>query len=237
MPRARLSKWSGKSRNMIRLSINLPTKRRLDLKLVKSRKRSDDEPLLPSLGKILRVRKGSKISRFFRHIFEHKKIKKIFGANLAILAFLTTFIPTSANFDIKTEEASVTEAPIVIKTETGVQYPVEDIKITQGYTFFHPGIDFDGITGDPVYPISSGKVESISYSRFAYGNAVIVNHGNKTYSMYAHLSRITVDKGEQVNNGTKIGEIGATGRSFGDHLHLEVIENGKKINPLAILSE
>jgi murein DD-endopeptidase MepM/ murein hydrolase activator NlpD len=81
----------------------------------------------------------------------------------------------------------------------------------------------------------AGFVEEISYSRLAYGNAVIVNHGNKITSLYAHLSKIEVEKGQEVNIETKLGEMGATGRAWGDHLHLEIRDHGYPINPFSVL--
>jgi murein DD-endopeptidase MepM/ murein hydrolase activator NlpD len=80
-----------------------------------------------------------------------------------------------------------------------------------------------------------GVIENVSYSRFAYGNAVIINHGNGITSLYAHLSIVEAEEGQEVTMDTKLGEMGATGRSFGDHLHLEVRDHGRAINPLSVL--
>jgi murein DD-endopeptidase MepM/ murein hydrolase activator NlpD len=222
---------------MIRLSINLPKGRRLDLRFVKGRITSNDTPLIPNLGKVLRARKGSKISRYFRHIFEHKKAKKVLGANLAIMILASSFMPATANFDTEPDLSIITQETTPLTTESGIQYPVEEILITQTYKLYHPGIDLDGITGEPIYPVMTGVVENISYSRFAYGNAVIINHGNGITSLYAHLSTIEVKEGQKVTMDTKLGEMGATGRSFGDHLHLEVRDHGRAINPLSVLPQ
>ncbi|RLC31892.1 hypothetical protein DRH13_02395 [Candidatus Woesebacteria bacterium] len=220
---------------MIRLSINLPKRFRLDLRFVKGRNTSNNTPLIPNLGEILRVRKGNKVSRYFRHIFEHKNVKKILGTNLAIMILVSSFMPVTANFDTEPDLSIITQETTPLTTEHGIQYPVEEILITQTYKLYHPGIDFDGITGEPIYPVMIGVVENISYSRFAYGNAVIINHGNGITSLYAHLSTIEVNKGQKVAMDTKLGEMGATGRSFGDHLHLEVRDHGRAINPFSVL--
>ena len=220
---------------MIRLSINLPKGRRLDLRYVKGRDTSSKTPLIPNLGEISHVRKGSKFSRYFRHIFEHKQIKKILGANLAIMILASSFMPVTANFDAEPDLSIISQETTPLTTEHGIQYPVEKILITQTYKLYHPGIDLDGITGDPIRPIMAGIVEDVSYSRFAYGNAVIVNHGNGITSLYAHLSKIEVEEEQEINMGTILGEMGATGRSFGDHLHLEVRDHGIAINPLSVL--
>lgn len=219
---------------MIRISIHLPTKHRVDLSLVKTRKNLDEKPLIPPLGKVLHARAGNKVSRFFRLIFENEKIKKVLGTNLALLVVASSLLPANS-LDAFEPEENMVQPRTVLTTQKGVQYPLNNIKISQGYRFFHPGFDFDGTTGDFVYPIMAGKVESTDHSRFAYGNSVMVSHGNGVTSLYAHLSRIEVSKGQEVNKETKLGEVGATGRASGDHLHLEIRENGLAINPSLIL--
>jgi len=219
---------------MVKLSINLPTRYRLNLQIVKRRKNLDDVSLLPELGKVLRTRRGNKLSRYFRHIFENTKIKRVFGINFVIFTVITSFLPqkTLAN---DTDKIDITKVPLVLTTEKGIQYPVGNLIITQGYRFYHPGIDIDGKTGDKILPIMGGKVESAIYSKLGYGNSIIIDHGNGVESLYAHLSKIEVREGQKVEKGTEIGKMGATGWAHGDHLHLEVHENGHAINPLTVL--
>ena len=81
----------------------------------------------------------------------------------------------------------------------------------------------------------AGKVEAISRSRYAYGNAIIIDHGNQITSLYAHLSEIKVKKDEEVNLKTEIGKVGSTGHSSGAHLHLEIRDQQRPINPYVIL--
>lgn len=219
---------------MIRLSINLPTKRRLDINLVKSRGGLDDKPFLPDLGKIRRLRTGNKLSRFFRHFFEHKKIKKLFGLNIVAIAFAGSVYPNTVQ-PVDIPQINTVPSQTVLTTEKGLRYPLDVVKVTQGYKIHHPGIDFDGSRGDPVYPIMEGVIADIQYSRYAYGNAVLVNHGNYLTSLYAHLSEININIGQTVTTGDIIGEVGSTGYSTGDHLHLEVRENGYQVNPFIYL--
>lgn len=219
---------------MTKLSIDL-LKYRLNLHLVKRRGEPIDEPLLPSFEEIKNTRSGNKFSRFFRHIFEHKSIKKILGTNLALMVIASSFIPTYASYSGDEADYTVIEQKVELNTEHGIQYPVEKVKITQGYRFFHPGIDFDGLTGDSIKPIKGGVVEALQFSKYAYGNAVLIDHGNKVESLYAHLSKIYVNEGQEVTKDTVLGTMGATGRASGDHLHLEVRDHGIPINPLTIL--
>ncbi len=147
----------------------------------------------------------------------------------------SSFMPVKANFDIEPEQTIISQETTPLTTEQGVQYPVENVQITQGYRFYHPGIDFDGITGETVHPIMAGIVKEVSHSRFAYGNAVLINHGNGVTSLYAHLSGIDVDEGQKVDINTKLGEMGASGRAWGDHLHLEIRDHNYPINPFSVL--
>lgn len=97
----------------------------------------------------------------------------------------------------------------------------------------HSGLDFSAPLGTPVklpngFP--PGTVEKIG-SEGDYGNNVIIDHGNGIKTRYAHLSSIDVKQGENVNNNTIIGKVGSTGSSTGNHLHFEIMENGKTVNP------
>ncbi len=199
---------------MIRFSINLTNKYRLHVRL---------------------ARRQRGYSYLFRQIFGHDKIKKVLGANLALMLIVSSFFPTRAASNIEPEQAVISAETTPLTTQRGAQYPVEYVIISQGYRFYHPGIDLDGITGDTVYPIMAGRVQEVSYSRFGYGNAVIVDHGNKVTSLYGHLSKIEVSKDQEVSANTKIGEVGATGQVSGDHLHLEIRDRNYPINPFSVL--
>ena len=222
---------------MKRITIHLP-KYRLEARLVKRRGEAD-ESIFPKLSELGSLRAGNRVSRFFRHVFEHKRIKHFLGRNLALTVVAATLLPTHSTGALSALSSETVEviaaAETPMKTVVGIRYPVDEIKITQGYTFYHPALDLDGITGDPIYPILAGKVVSVDHSRFAYGNSVIVSHGGTLESLYAHLSKVEVEKGQEVDTGTKLGEMGATGHAFGDHLHLEIREDARAINPYSVL--
>ena len=220
---------------MRKLSINLPVYR-LHLQLVKRQGASFGESLLPKLNEIKNVKSGTKFSRFFRHVFEHKSIKKIFGTNLALMLVLGTFIPVQEN-QIQAEETIIHEADVTLTTVTErvVQYPLNGGYISQGYSIFHPALDFAVPRGTEIKPVKDGVIEDISRSNVGYGNAIIVNHGNDITSLYAHLSKIEVSKGDKVTVFDTIGKVGTTGRATGPHLHLEIRRRGIPINPFAVL--
>jgi murein DD-endopeptidase MepM/ murein hydrolase activator NlpD len=220
---------------MIQVSVNLPKQRRLDLSLVKKRGVSDEVPLFPELSKIKNIRSGSRISRFFRHIFEHKNIRRILGVNLSVLVVTASLFAGVDNDLVFSEEESIAKVKLVLTTEKGINYPVEGGSVSQGYKLFHPGIDIDSVTGVPVTPIMDGEVEAIQYSNTGYGNAVLIDHGNQITSLYTHLSKIFVQTNDDVSTETTIGAVGATGRASGDHLHLEIRDNGYPLDPATIL--
>ena len=95
---------------------------------------------------------------------------------------------------------------------------------------FHGGIDFRGKVGTEVVTTADGVVEKAKRAK-GYGKYVVIKHKKGYKTLYAHLSKIEVKKGQRVVAGEKIGEIGSTGRSSGPHLHYEVIRHGRRINP------
>lgn len=182
------------------------------------------------------IRSGSKLSRVLRHIFEHKNAKRIFGSNLALMMLASSFVPSVSTLYPQDSVQNVYEAhEVLLTTDITIRQPLETIQVNQGYSFFHPAIDYEGDTGDPIYPIMSGRIQTVEYSYYAYGNSIVIDHQNGYFSRYAHLSKINVDQGDIVNTFTVIGAVGSTGRSTGDHLHLEVNYEGNNINPLSIL--
>ncbi len=104
--------------------------------------------------------------------------------------------------------------------------------ITKQNFSFHAGVDFAGRVGTPIYATGDGKVENVELSKSGYGNVIIINHGYGYKTLYGHLSRIIVKKGDIIKRGQEIGYMGSTGRSTGSHLHYEVIKRGEKVNPM-----
>ena len=103
------------------------------------------------------------------------------------------------------------------------------------YNKMHTGVDFGAPTGTPIRAAGSGVVD-IAGRHGAYGIAVVLKHGEKYKTLYAHMSRLAagVRNGTRVNQGQIIGYVGTTGRSTGPHLHYEVRVNNKPVNPTTI---
>ncbi len=99
---------------------------------------------------------------------------------------------------------------------------------------FHPGLDFKGPWGAPIYAAAKGTV-SFAGQKSGYGNCIEITHGQGLVTRYAHMSAFHAHVGERVAAGQVIGAIGSTGRSTGPHLHFEVRINDRPVNPRPFL--
>lgn len=95
----------------------------------------------------------------------------------------------------------------------------------------HTGVDLRCSTGTKVYAANAGTVTTSGYSS-AWGNYIIINHGGGYTTLYAHLSRRSVAKGDKVKQGDVIGQSGNTGYSTAPHLHFEINKDGSSYDPL-----
>ena len=100
----------------------------------------------------------------------------------------------------------------------------------------HKGVDYAAPSGTPTYTVGDGVVEFAGVQG-GYGNTVIVRHANNHSTVYAHLSRIQVRKGQSVTQGQVIGAVGSTGWSTGPHLHFEFRVNGVYTDPQRIIQQ
>jgi len=104
-----------------------------------------------------------------------------------------------------------------------------------GLRRFHNGIDLAGPVGTPIGAAMPGTVVHTETQIGNYGKFVIVRHDAGFQTLYAHLDRISVGKGQYVSQGQRVGTMGNTGRSTGPHLHFSIIRNGSFVDPLGFL--
>ena len=97
---------------------------------------------------------------------------------------------------------------------------------------FHKGMDFTAPRGTPVYATGNGIVKRADRLSSGYGRHIRIDHGFGYVSLYAHLYKYAVKKGQKVKRGDLIGFVGSTGRSQAPHLHYEIIKDKKKLNPI-----
>jgi murein DD-endopeptidase MepM/ murein hydrolase activator NlpD len=116
-----------------------------------------------------------------------------------------------------------------------LSWPTKGGTLTSGFGQrwgrLHAGIDISGVRDRTIMAADNGTVTTAKWHG-SYGNYVIVDHDNGYQTLYAHMSSISVNRGQVVTKGEKLGNMGTTGHSTGIHLHFEVIKNGSKVNPL-----
>jgi murein DD-endopeptidase MepM/ murein hydrolase activator NlpD len=119
--------------------------------------------------------------------------------------------------------------------------PMEFSRVTSGFAMrLHPllqsmrahrGVDYGAPSGTPVRAVGDGVVEFAGWQN-GYGNVVQVRHGKERSTLYAHLSRMDVRKGQSVEQGERLGAVGSTGWATGPHLHFEFHVNGQHVDPM-----
>jgi murein DD-endopeptidase MepM/ murein hydrolase activator NlpD len=129
------------------------------------------------------------------------------------------------------------------KRRTFLASPMEFSRVTSGFAMrFHPimqswrahkGVDYAAPVGTPVRTVGDGTVDFAGWQN-GYGNVVQIQHSNERSTLYAHLSRIEVKKGQRVEQGQQIGAVGMTGWTTGPHLHFEFRVAGQHKDPLLI---
>jgi murein DD-endopeptidase MepM/ murein hydrolase activator NlpD len=128
-------------------------------------------------------------------------------------------------------------AQVQITTDNSYLLPVAHLTgISQFFHAGHRGLDFRAPLGTDVIAMEAGRVE-FREERYGYGRHVYITHESGRQSLYAHLGLVMVETGETVQAGAKIGEIGMTGRTTGPHLHFEIRENNRQVNPMGYLSK
>ncbi len=129
------------------------------------------------------------------------------------------------------------------KTRAFLASPLAFSRVTSGFAMrFHPilqkwrahlGVDFGAPTGTPVRTVGDGVV-TFAGQQNGYGNVIQIQHSGNRMTVYAHLSRIDVRRGQHVEQGARIGAVGATGWATGPHLHFEFKLSGHQVDPMTI---
>ena len=120
--------------------------------------------------------------------------------------------------------------------------PVQsNVRMSSGYGYrrdpktggrrMHEGVDFAGPVGTPLYATADGVITYAGWQG-GYGRLIKIQHQFGIETRYAHLSRINVRVGQKVSRGDRIGDMGASGRVTGPHLHYEVRVGGRSVNPM-----
>ncbi len=176
-----------------------------------------------------KTRTSNPISKLVRPIFEAKKIKAVFGG---IFTFGGLIAASAVYFPVDGYEAIPLSPDQAIFETIKTATPLPNMTgVSQGYHFMHPAIDLTAPEGSSIFPIRKGVVVEVGTLKFGYGRYVVVKHESDLVSLYAHMGKILVEEGDEIDEETILGEIGMTGRTTGPHLHLEIKKNGEHVNP------
>ena len=105
------------------------------------------------------------------------------------------------------------------------------------YQILHTGIDIANNKGTNITPFMGGTVTYAAETKIGYGKHIIIDHGNNVTSLYGHLDKILVYKGQTVTTDQVIGLMGTTGWSTGNHLHFQINVYGIPVNPRVFLND
>ena len=184
---------------------------------------------------VKRVR-SNRVSKFFRHTFEHKRARKAISASLTLLVMGFGLMSNLLASETQATEVALISQPEnhQLVTQTTLDKPL-DGRLAQGFHGWHRGIDILDPVGTPLKPIADGVISEVSLGRLGWGNTVVVDHGNGLKSRYAHMDEIKVIEDEQISKDQVLGTVGMTGWTTGPHLHLEIYQNGRAIDPASVL--
>lgn len=163
-------------------------------------------------------------------------MKKLSLLTLLVLLLAFTFTwanksTTVKNLPIEPPSMLPIAGNFKISSSFGMRmHPIHKIKK------MHKGADIPAPFGTPVLATSDGKVLVAEQKNTGYGNNIVIQHDETYQSRYAQLSELLVVVGQKVKKGDVIGKVGSSGASTGPHLHYEVLENGKHVNPENFLS-
>ena len=163
----------------------------------------------------------SALERQTVHAVEHASAAV--GGEYARVTLPPAAVPPSAR------EGAPPAAPLPLPARITSRFGLREDPFGAGQRFHH-GVDIAAAYGREVPAVADGRV-AFAGARGSYGNMVEIEHADGTRSRYAHLAAVTVREGEAVGAGRPIGTVGATGRSTGPHLHFELLQHGKPVDP------
>lgn len=158
--------------------------------------------------------------------------------DVLVRAFSSQFGSSPAVAPAAAPVASVTAAPGALAAPSALQLPEGRISSQFGWRTdpltganrFHNGVDVAAAYGTDVPSAAAGRVVFAGVQG-GYGQTVVLEHDGGVQTRYAHLSHIAVSAGDTIDRGSLVGRVGSSGRSTGAHLHFEVLEGGRPVDP------
>lgn len=183
---------------------------------------------------------SNRLSRVIRQKIEGRPLSEIIGIPLISFAFFAAIVVPQTQAGFSAAEVYLdTQTTMVnaVVTASRFRWPLATFGISQFSSGWHTALDLTNPAGTPIYPVTDGKVILVASQFNGYGKHVIVAHDNAMTSTYAHLSKIKVSEGQVVTKDTELGTVGATGWATGNHLHLEIHQDGVALNPMEVLPQ
>jgi len=164
--------------------------------------------------------------------------------------FLQTLDTLSRQLEAKSERLELVETVLLDRqlqaSVAPLGWPVDGGWMSSGFglradpftgqRMLHEGVDIANRLGSPIHAMGGGVV-TYAGQKTGYGLLVEINHGNGQTTRYAHARTLLVKEGDKVDKGQAIALVGSSGRSTGAHLHFEVLQNGRAVNPAGYLRQ
>lgn len=141
-----------------------------------------------------------------------------------------------AVYNNTSEANDLAQAIEVKKSPFEFHMPVDGY-VSQGFYTYHRGVDIASDFGSPIHALGAGKVVFAGFMPDGHGNTVVIEHENGLVSLYAHMGKIYVGVGNEIDTQNPIGTVGLTGRTTGPHVHVEIIDNGIYVDPSGLLPQ
>ena len=178
------------------------------------------------------------LSKLFRPMFEKRNLKAALGGVISVTTLASgMFILPGDQSVMAVANIQPFDQNVVIETKkTLVNVLPENTGVSQEFHLGHTGMDITAPLGSKIHSLKDGVVILMSFTKWDYGRSVVIDHGNGLMTRYAHMGKIFVEEGERVTTDTVVGEVGLTGRTTGPHLHIEILKDGRFVNPRAYLT-
>lgn len=166
-----------------------------------------------------------------------RRVRLVAGVQIVALLLLSIVAYPIHAFDYaKSSSTYIDGSSVEVVATTTLAYPVtEPLGVSQGFHGIHRGIDIRARKGTPVVAVDEGVVVEVRQDTLGYGKHIRIAHKGVVSSLYAHLSQIEVAVGDRVTAGEEIGQVGTTGWATGPHLHFELLEGMRQIDPIGML--
>lgn len=195
-----------------------------------------DETMLEGMRRLVSDGKDGEKIIYYKSTYKNGKLEKQEVSGEEIVRQPKNKVIRTGKRPLTDEEKSYIPTGTYIYPYQGHISSYYGWRILRGQYNFHQGLDITGPWGDDVVASDAGEVIEVGYSS-GYGRYCIIQHDEDTQTRYAHCDRITVEVGDLVAQGDKIGTLGATGNATGVHVHFEIIESGITVNPSDYLSD